>query len=64
MDEHIPIIEKTIPVKQVLHEPWLTKGLWKCGKRQLKLYERSLKSGNNNDLEKYKLYRSLLQKIK
>ena len=64
MDEHIPIIEKTIPVKQVLLEPWLTKGLRKCGKRQLKLYEKSLKSGNNNDLEKYKLYRSLLQKIK
>ena len=27
MDEHIPIVEKTISVKQILHESWLTKGL-------------------------------------
>ena len=64
MDEHIAIVEKTISAKQFLREPWLTKGLQKCCKCQTKLYELSLKSGNTVDLEKYKSYRSLLQKIK
>ena len=64
MDEHIPLKEITIPAKQVVCEPWLIKGLKKCGRKQLSLYESSLKSGNKDDLERYKHYRSQLQKIK
>ena len=62
IDNHIPIREVTIPVKRLICEPWLTKGLIKCGKKQLKLYKRSIKSGNKDDIDKYKKYRSNLQK--
>ena len=41
----------------------MTKGLWKCQKKQLRMYEKSLKSGNNEQVIKYKKYRALLQKI-
>ena len=64
LDDHIPVIEKTIPVKKMVSEPWLTKGLRKCNKKQLKLYKKAIKSGNNDLREKYKNYRSTLQKIK
>ena len=64
MDEHIPLKEITIPAKQFVCESWLIKGLIKCGRKQLSLYESSLKSGNKDDLERYKHYRSQLQKIK
>ena len=45
-------------------EPWLTKGLRKCNGKQRKLYEKAIKSGNNDLKEKYKNYRSTHQKIK
>ena len=64
LDDHIPLREITIPVKKLLCEPWLTKGLQKCNKKQLKLYEKTIKGGNNEQIEKYKKYRSTLQKIK
>ena len=64
LDKHIPLREKLISAKRYLCEPWLTKGLVRCGKKQLKLYERAIKSGNKADLLKYKDYKSVLQKIK
>ena len=54
IDNHIPLKEVVIPAKQFICESWLTKGLLKCSKKQLKLYEKSLKSGNNDDYTTYK----------
>ena len=64
LDTHIPLIEKKIPAKQLLCEPWLTKSLVKGGKKHLKLFEKSVKSGNESDLRVYKTYKSTLQRIK
>ena len=62
IEMHLPLREITISAKQQMCEPWLTKGLLKCGKTKLKLYERSLKSHDVTDIERYKQYRSMLQK--
>ena len=64
LDKNMPQYEKVITYKHYLSEPWLMKGLVKCGKKQMKLYEKSIKSGNENDIIKYKNYKSALQRIK
>ena len=64
MDTNIPEKEITISAKQFICEPWLTKGLIKCGQKQLHLYEKALKVRNEESLKKYKEYRSTLQRIK
>ena len=64
IDQPIPLKEVVIPAKQFICEPWLTKGLLKCSKKQLQLYEKSLKSGNNDDILTYKKYRTTLQRVK
>ena len=56
--------EVVIPAKQFICEPWLTKGLLKCSKKQLTLYEKAVKSGNNDDFQNYKKYRTTLQRVK
>ena len=50
LDKHMPMCEIKIPAKQYVCEPWITKGLKKCGSKQLKLYRKSLKSGNEEDV--------------
>ena len=64
VDSHLPEKEVTIPHKQYICEPWLSKSLIKCGKKQLKLFEKYMKGGNSDDHERYKQYRNTLQKIK
>ena len=64
IEKNLPMKEITISHKQLSCEPWLTKSLRKCGQKQLKLYESSIKSGNMEDRKKYREYRSVLQKIK
>ena len=64
LNSKIPLKEKTISAKRYLCEPWLTKGIVRCGKKQLKLYKHAIKSGNEEDLRKYKAYKSVLQKTK
>ena len=63
LEEQAPLKEIVTNDKHHLCEPWMTKGLWKCQKKQLKMYEKSLKSGNNKQLIKYKKYRAILQKV-
>ena len=63
LEEHVSLKEMVINDKQYLCEPWMTKGLHKCQKKQLRLYEKSLKSGNTEQVIKYKKYKTLLQKI-
>ena len=43
LNEHIPIRQITIPVKKLLCEPWLTKGLRKCKKNSLNYMKKPLK---------------------
>ena len=61
---HLPLREKTGARKKYLCEPWLTKGIIKCGRKQLKLYEKFIQSKSIDDYNKYKIYRSTLQKLK
>ena len=56
LDKYVPTKEVVINDKQYIHEPWITKRLQKCQKKQLKLYEKSLKSGNKELVTKYKNY--------
>ena len=63
VDSHIPLKKITILAKQLICKPWQSKGLLKCSKKQKLLYERALKSGNEDDHTKHKLYRSTLQRI-
>ena len=53
LDKHIPTTEIKIHAKRHVSEPWLTKGLVKCGKKQLKLFHKSLKSRNKDDEVNY-----------
>ena len=63
LDEHAPIKEVVLNNKQYLCKPWMTKGLRKCQRKQLRLFEKSLKCGNNDTMTIYKSYRATLQKI-
>ena len=58
--------EKVHPVstRKGLDERWMTKSLLRCSKKQLKLYSTALKSGNKDDLIKYKMYRNTFRKLK
>ena len=47
-----------------LDERWMTKSLLRCAMKQLKLYSIALKSGKNDDLSRYKMYRNTFQKLK
>ena len=48
LNDYIPVREITIPVKQLLCEPWLTKGLRKCNIKQIKLYEKAARCAVRN----------------
>ena len=67
LDKHAP--EKPKKEKRVRNpEPWLTKGLQKCQQKQKLLYRKTLKIKGNivttDNVDKYKKYRSTLQKCK
>ena len=64
IESHLPLKEKTCARKKYLCEPWLTKGIIKSGRKQLKLYEKFIQSKLSEDFAKYKIYRSTLQKLK
>ena len=64
LDKHMPTCEIKIPAKQYACEPWITKGLRKCGKKQLKLYKKCLISGNEDDVLRYRNYKKNLTKNK
>ena len=64
-------LDKTCPEKSVrvstnhkIKESWMTVGLLKCSKKQLKLYQYFLKNRTKANEIKYKDYRNLLKKIK
>ena len=48
----------------MLRDPWLTKGLVQCYKKQKRLYKETLKSGSiEQDINKYRNYRNKLKEI-
>ena len=61
IDSHAPL--KCVNKKVITAQPWVSKGLAKCYKKQKKLYAKTLKRDTNNDIRKnYREYRSVLQK--
>ena len=44
-----PEQSEVIPIKKVIGQPWMTKGLLKCAKKQLTLYKTALSSKSNED---------------
>ena len=59
-----PLREFKATTKKTACEPWMSNGLRKCSKRQLKLYQVYLASKKLEDHEKYKQYRNTLKGIK
>ena len=53
-----------IPAKRVIGQPWPSKGLLKCSKKQLSLYKLALSSKLKIDQERYKQYWNVLKKAK
>ena len=67
LDNHAPL--KACPRKgKTLSEPWLTKGLLKCNKKQKTLFHNTLQiegaQVTTHNVEYYRTYRALLQKYK
>ena len=64
LDEIAPEQSEVIPIKKVIGQPWMTKGLLKCAKKQLILYKTALSSKSHEDQERYKQYCNILKKAK
>ncbi|XP_065675798.1 uncharacterized protein LOC136092005 [Hydra vulgaris] len=60
---HFPIKVKLIKEKH-LKCPWITKGIKKSSKKKQKLYIKYLKNRNEANLNVYKQYKNLFEKIK
>ena len=64
LDTICPIHTIKLSKKNTIREPWLTKGLLKCSKKQKLLYQRQLhKGGTEVDRLKYINYRNTLQQL-
>ena len=64
MDTVSPYHTIKIPYKKVIRDPWLTKGLLQCYKKQKTLYKESLKrNSTEQDVNKYRTYRNKLKEI-
>ena len=63
LDENCPEKNLDVPVKHLIREPWLTKGLTKCQNKQKKLYKLLLTEKTSQVEQKYRLYRNTLQRI-
>ena len=61
IDHFRPENMEKIPAKRVIGQPWLSKGLLKCSKKQLLLYKTALSSKSKIDQERYKHYRNVLK---
>ena len=64
IDETCPEREIIIPIKRVIHEPWMTNSLRKCTKKQQLLYKEFLKNRNVLTENKKKNYRNTLKRLK
>ena len=64
IDRFCPECMEKIPAKRVIGQPWLSKGLLKCSKKQLLLYKTALSLKSKIDQERYKQYRNVLKQAK
>ena len=65
MDKHMPLKTKKLTKKDFNKEPWISKGIENCIKKQKQLYKKSIgKKSTSEDQKKYKEYKSMLQKLK
>jgi len=62
-NKHFPI-KVIITKEKYLKSPWITKGIIKSSKKKQKLYIKYLKSRNEANLNAYKQYKNLFEKIK
>ena len=63
LNRHCPEWQITVSGKSIIREPWLTKGLIKCLRKQKLLYKTHLINKNDESDHKYKNYRNTLQRI-
>ena len=64
LDTICPIHTVKLSKKNIIREPWLTKGLLKCSKKQKLLYQRQLHKGSTEvDRLRYINYRNTLQQL-
>ena len=63
LDKFCPEKTISVPSKQIKREPWLTKGLINCYKKQRLLYQLFLKDRTEIKERKYKVYQNTLQRI-
>ena len=55
MDKHMPLKTKKLTKKDINKEPWITKGVENCIKKQKLLYKKSIgKRATSEDHKKYK----------
>ena len=64
IDEVSPEREIPVSTNHTHCEPWMSKGLRKCSKKQLALYKQSLITKLPRDCEKYKKYRFTFKRVK
>ena len=65
LERHAPEKTKIISNKNVIKEPWLTRGIMKCNKRRDQLYKAQLgKPSTDKAHNEYITYRNMLNKIK
>ena len=65
IDRHSPLKSKMISTAKFWKEPWISKGLQKCMRKQKLLYQDSIKKNAPQlTITKYRNYRNLLSKIK
>ena len=64
LDEIAP--EQLVPVSTncAIRECWMTPGLLKCSKKQLCLYKKFIATHTEANLSKYKMYKTVYQKLK
>ncbi len=62
-DMHFPVIKKKFNPKYHKQDPWFTKGLLISRRTKLKLDKIASRSRKSNDIEKYKKYRNVYNKV-
>ena len=64
IDDIAPEKSEMVPAKRVIGQPWMTRGLLKCAKKQLCLYKTALCTKTKDDQERYKQYCDVLKRAK
>ena len=64
IDEIAPERKLSVSTNRVISRPWIMKGLMKCSKKQLALYQDALKSKTDLKFRKYIEYQNMYKKIK